>query len=120
MIKTRYADIPPYVTKDGSLIRELMHPLVQGNQMQSLAEARVPVNATTALHRHNQSEELYYITHGEGEMTLGTEKFGVQVGDTICIPPGTAHCIRNTGTEALRILCCSSPPYAHDDTELLP
>ena len=25
-MKTRYADIPAYVTKDGSVIRELLHP----------------------------------------------------------------------------------------------
>jgi mannose-6-phosphate isomerase-like protein (cupin superfamily) len=43
----------------------------------------------------------------------------VQVGDTVCIPPGTPHCVENTGTEPLRILCACAPPYAHDDTELL-
>ncbi len=32
MIKTRYTEIAPYVTKDGSLIRELMHPQVHGNR----------------------------------------------------------------------------------------
>jgi hypothetical protein len=31
MTLTRYADIPAYVTKDGSLIRELMHPALHGN-----------------------------------------------------------------------------------------
>jgi len=40
-------------------------------------------------------------------------------GDTICIPPGTPHCIENTGIEALHLLCCCAPAYAHDDTELL-
>lgn len=119
MIKTRYADIPAYVTKDGSLIRELMHPQVHGNRAQSLAEAIVPVDAATVLHRHARSEELYCITQGTGEMTLGTETFPVAVGDTICIPPGTPHRIRNTGRDALHLLCCSSPPYAHDDTDLL-
>ena len=34
-----YRDIEPYVTKDGSEIRELMHPAVHGNEKQSLAEA---------------------------------------------------------------------------------
>ena len=47
------------------------------------------------------------------------EQFDVIVGDTICIPPGTPHCIKNIGTEALHILCMCSPPYNHDDTELL-
>ena len=41
-MKTRYADIPAYVTKDGSVIRELLHPDHHGNRQQSLAEATVP------------------------------------------------------------------------------
>ncbi|MHB8745903.1 MAG: cupin domain-containing protein, partial [Gammaproteobacteria bacterium] len=70
-------------------------------------------------HLHIRSEELYHITAGQGLMTLGAEQFAVAVGDTVCIPPGTAHCIRNTGAQALRILCCCAPPYAHDDTVLV-
>ena len=52
-------------------------------------------------------------------MTLGQEEFEVTTGDTICIPPGTPHCIENTGGQALVILCSCAPAYAHDDTELL-
>jgi mannose-6-phosphate isomerase-like protein (cupin superfamily) len=37
----------------------------------------------------------------------------------VLIPPGTAHCVENTGTEPLVILCACSPPYAHEDTELI-
>jgi mannose-6-phosphate isomerase-like protein (cupin superfamily) len=83
-----YAAVTPYVTKDGSVIRELMHPAVQGNQKQSLAEARVPAGQRTLLHRHRVTEELYYITHGQGLMRLGDAEFNVAAGDTICIPPG--------------------------------
>lgn len=116
---TRFADVPAYVTKDGSEIRELMHPAVHGNRLQSLAEARIPVGGTTLLHRHLITEELYHVTAGDGLMTLGEASFAVTRGDTILIPPGTAHCIANAGGEALCILCCCSPPYSHDDTELL-
>jgi len=114
-----YATVPPYRTKDGSEIRELMHPTVHGNQAQSLAEATVPAGARTLLHRHRLSEELYHITAGQGRMTLGDECFPVAVGDTVCIPPGTPHCIEALGDGPLRLLCCCAPAYAHDDTELL-
>lgn len=117
---TRYADIAPYPTKDGSEIRELMHPTRHNNQQQSLAEARVAPGETTRLHRHQHTEELYHVTAGQGQMTLGDGNFSVQVGDTICILPGTPHCIGNTGTETLVILCCCAPAYRHEDTELLP
>ena len=118
-MKTRYADILPCTTKDGSEIREFMHPTLHLNHNQSLAEAMVAPGQTTALHRHHQSEELYHISAGHGSMALGNEHFEVGPGDTVCIPPGTSHSITNTGAEVLRILCCCAPPYSHDDTELL-
>jgi mannose-6-phosphate isomerase-like protein (cupin superfamily) len=118
-MRTRYTDVPAYVTKDGSIIRELMHPAVHGNRLQSLAEATVEGGSRTQLHRHALTEELYHVTAGTGIMTLGDATLQVGAGDTVLIPPGTPHCIEATGTEPLRILCCCSPPYSHEDTELL-
>ena len=116
---TTYDTIQPYITKDGSEVRELMHPSVQGNRNQSFAEATVLPGARTALHRHKLTEEIYHITNGAGMMTLGAQQFAVAVGDTVCIAPGTPHCIENTGDAPLKILCACSPAYAHDDTELI-
>jgi mannose-6-phosphate isomerase-like protein (cupin superfamily) len=119
MTQTRYADVPAYITKDGSEIRELMHPSLHGNRLQSVAEATVPPGAPMQLHRHAVTEELYHISSGRGLMTLGDTCFTVGVGDTVLIAPGMPHSIEATGAEPLRILCCCSPPYSHEDTELL-
>lgn len=116
---SHYSDIKSWLTKDGSRIRELMHPNEHGNRLQSLAEATLPAGAKTKLHRHQKSEELYHITAGEGWMTLGDNQFRIITGDTICIEPGTPHCIENRGQGDLTILCCCTPAYDHDDTELL-
>jgi mannose-6-phosphate isomerase-like protein (cupin superfamily) len=116
---SRYRIIQPYRTKDGSEIRELMHPRVHRNRNQSLAEATIAPGTTTVLHRHHETEEIYHVTEGEGTLTLGERIFSITRGDTICIPPGTAHRVENTGGKPLRILCCCSPAYAHEDTELL-
>ena len=116
---TRLSAIDAFVTKDGSLIRELMHPARHACRAQSLAEATVLPGTITALHRHRLTEELYHIVAGSGMMTLGDAEFAVSAGDTVCIRPGTAHRIRNTGKDALRILCCCTPAYSHDDTDLL-
>lgn len=118
-MKSRYDEIPAYTTKDGSEIRELIHPAHHGNHRQSLAEATIPVGTTTLLHRHHQSEELYHVTAGHGTMTLGDARFPIAPGDTVCIPPATAHRVENDGDQPLTILCCCAPAYAHDDTELL-
>ena len=118
-MKTRLADLSAYITKDGSAVRELMHPDPHGNRAQSLAEAVVPAGTRTLLHRHLTSEELYHTTSGEGLLTLGDERIEVSPGDTALIPPGTPHCIEATGTQPLKILCCCSPAYRHGDTEIL-
>lgn len=118
-MKTIYPDVEPYVTKDGSQIRELMHPAAHGNRAQSLAEATVPPGAQTLLHRHRVTEELYHVTAGVGLMTLGEATFELRAGETVAILPGTPHRIRNVGDVPLRILCCCSPAYSQEDTELL-
>ena len=117
-MKTEYKKIEPFTTKDGSLVRELMHPRVHGNSQQSLAEAIVPVGSETLMHKHLVSEEIYHVTEGVGEMTLGQAQFTIRRGDTVCILPGMAHSVKNTGTIPLRILCCCSPAYSNEDTEL--
>lgn len=118
-VHSRYREVASYLTKDGSTIRELLHPAHHGNRQQSLAEARIPPGAATLLHRHQQSEELYHVTAGSGMMTLGDECFDVEEGDSVVIAPGVAHRVENSGTIELVILCCCSPPYSHDDTTLL-
>ncbi len=120
-VRTVYDEIEPFRTKDGSLIRELLHPAVHGTGGTggvSLAEATVLPGAETLLHRHRRTDEIYHFTEGTGMMVLGEESFAVKQGDTVFIPSAMPHKIRNTGTVVLKILCCCSPPYSHEDTEL--
>jgi len=116
---SHYAEVEPFVTKDGSVIRELMHPFHHTSQLQSLAEARLSAGQKTLLHRHLKTEELYFITHGKGLMTVDGQRFEVQADDTVCISPGQAHCIENMTAEELALLCCCSPAYSHEDTEII-
>lgn len=117
--RTHYDEIRPFITKDGAEIRELMHPHRHGGGRQSLAEARVAPGQSTAMHRHLQSEEIYHVTAGTGRMRLGTEVFAIGPGDTVRIAPGIEHCLENTGSAALCVLCVCTPPYDHDDTALV-
>lgn len=116
---THYKKIPAFITKDGSEIRELMHPAEHGNVNQSLAEATVAPGEETAQHKHITTEEIYHITQGKGMMRLGDKLFEVNVGDSICIAPGTIHNIKNIGEVPLTILCSCSPPYHDNDTVLI-
>lgn len=119
MRRTHIENVAPYITKDGSSIRELMHPRLHGVRNQSLAEARVPAGGETMAHRHDITEELYHFLQGHGRMRLGDEVLEVGPGDTVCIPPGVSHSLRNEGQEELVLLCCCAPAYSHDDTVLV-
>lgn len=118
-MKTRIADVGAYRTKDGSEIRELIHPAQQPAKKQSLAQALVHPGQRTWLHRHRVTEEIYHVTSGSGTMRLGDACFPLAAGDSVLIPPGTPHCVEAGGDGPLVILCCCSPAYAHADTELL-
>jgi mannose-6-phosphate isomerase-like protein (cupin superfamily) len=115
----RLEEREPFITADGSTIRELAG-VPSGNSVnQSLAEATVPVGGETFEHFHRAAEEIYHFTGGAGRMRLGGQEADVRAGDTIVIAPGVPHKLWNTGDEPLVLLCCCSPPYSHEDTVLL-
>jgi mannose-6-phosphate isomerase-like protein (cupin superfamily) len=97
-------NLAPFITKDGSEIRELLAHRNSVICHQGLAEARIPVGAGTQEHYHVQTEEIYYITHGTGRIRIAGETRDVKPGDAIAIPPGSKHKLWNTGTEPLRLL----------------
>src|SRR5450432_524064 len=109
-------EVSPFITKDGSEIRELLAHRNSAIRNQSLAEARLPVGASTQEHFHPLAEEIYYLTHGTGKIRIEGETREVRAGDAIAIPPGQKHKLWNTGTETLRLLCCCAPAYEHGDT----
>jgi mannose-6-phosphate isomerase-like protein (cupin superfamily) len=106
----------PFVTVDGSTIRELCGLPTGGTALQSLAEATLQPGQATERHYHGASEEVYFVLEGEGEMELDGGRAAICPGDAVPIPPGARHQIRNTGATPLRFLCCCAPPYRHEDT----
>ena len=107
---------PPFITKDGSEIRELLAYRNSAIRNQSLAEARLPAGASTQEHYHAKTEEIYFITAGRGRMRIEGELSEVKAGDAVAIPPGRKHKLWNTGDGPLTLLCCCAPCYEHSDT----
>jgi mannose-6-phosphate isomerase-like protein (cupin superfamily) len=106
----------PFTTKDGSTIRSLLDLGTAPVRNQSLAEATVAAGASTERHCHRESEEIYYVVEGQGELELDGERAAVGPGDAVLIPPGAWHQVRASETGPLRFLCCCAPPYRHEDT----
>jgi mannose-6-phosphate isomerase-like protein (cupin superfamily) len=106
----------PFITADGSTIRSLLDRTNAPVAKHSLAEATLEPGQATRRHYHRESEEIYYLIEGEGEMEIDGERRRVAAGDAVLIPPGARHSIRNVAAEPLRLLCSCAPPYRHEDT----
>jgi mannose-6-phosphate isomerase-like protein (cupin superfamily) len=115
---SRRDELPAYVTRDGSEIREWVAPGTPGRR-QSLAEATVPAGSSTLAHFHRASEEVYLVTSGSGRMLLGEEERPISVGDCVVIPPGRVHRLWADAAEPLVVVCSCVPPYSHEDTVLV-
>jgi mannose-6-phosphate isomerase-like protein (cupin superfamily) len=111
-----YAQIKPFVTLDGSEIREWAGRVAALAQNQSLAEATIPVGGATTEHYHRLSEELYLVSAGQGRLIIDGEERIISKGDCALIPPGARHKVFSVGVEPLRLICACSPAYSHDDT----
>jgi mannose-6-phosphate isomerase-like protein (cupin superfamily) len=108
----------PFTTLDGSMIRVLFDAALGGAAKQSLAEATLAPGRATQRHYHAQTEEIYVLLEGEGEMEVDGDRRRVRPGDAVLIPPGARHEIRAAGSSGLRFLCCCAPPYRDEDTFL--
>ena len=59
---------------------------------------------------HDQeSEEVYFVIEGRGEMCLGEERMTVKAGQAIEIPPGVFHQLTNVGDEPLHMIYVYGP-----------
>ncbi len=56
-----------------------------------------------------QSEEVYFVLSGTGEMCLGAELREIHSGQAVFIPPGEFHQITNIGDEPLEMIYCYGP-----------
>jgi len=108
----------PFVSKDGSIIREVAGAVSLPSAHQSLAEATLAPGGETDEHYHVLAEELYFFTAGGGRLRVGDDEREVHAGHCVVIPPGAPHKLWNTGSEPLVLLCCCAPAYSHDDTIL--
>jgi mannose-6-phosphate isomerase-like protein (cupin superfamily) len=116
----RHADLEPFVTADGSVIREWAGPGRGADaRHQSLAEATLAPGGATIAHYHVRAEELYLFAAGRGRLRLGDAELDVRPGDCVAIPPGTVHKLWNTGEDDLVLVCACSPAYSHEDTVLV-
>ncbi|MFN0077910.1 MAG: cupin domain-containing protein [Prosthecobacter sp.] len=94
---------------------ETCSPVMSALTQLGFAFVEIDAGAESPAHYHRRMEEIYFITEGAGQMTIGDEAVEVGPGDTINIPPGAVHKIANPGTSPLRFACATWPPYDPED-----
>ncbi|MAT88592.1 MAG: cupin [Aestuariivita sp.] len=84
--------------------RFLIDASKQKSEGLSMGCLRLPVGETLPLHNHKE-QEIYYILQGKGEILISnTATRPVVEGDSVYIPTGSPHGIKNTGDNDLMFL----------------
>ena len=62
-----------------------------------------PTGSTTG-HSHSDTEEVYYVVSGEGEMEVGGDRYPIKAGDALYVPPGEFHTTYQSGNLPLVVV----------------
>jgi mannose-6-phosphate isomerase-like protein (cupin superfamily) len=108
---------PDLLAPDGSEIR-----LLAQTRAGSSCHCSLPPGAISKAVKHQTVEEIWYFVGGLGEIW---RKFGdheeilaVKEGVSLTIPVGTEFQFRNLGSDPLRFLCFTMPPWPGADEAL--
>ena len=72
------------------------------------------------LHKHPDTEQIFYVLEGEGELRIGpeaAEHYRIKPGDIVRIPPDTHHMISNDGSTPVRYVSIDAFPGGRPTAE---
>ena len=69
-------------------------------KLQGFARHALQGRKTSDYHKHEALEQVYYVLSGSGEVLFDNERFPVQEGDAIYLPPGIHHQMFNDMNQA--------------------
>lgn len=90
----------------GSVIRDNQQYVLTDNTFLSnlvLSHTELKVGQATNGHKHDNEEEVYFFTSGEGEITIDAMTYKIVPGDVVQIRAGEFHKVSNIdGVKPLR------------------
>lgn len=104
-----------YVAPDLAVAKEFMSPRVSGLENLSIAEITIPPGVKVKQHYHIESEEVYHVVKGSGQMHLDGETSPIEVGESVAIKPRQWHSITNESDTPLVMIVTCSPPWNAED-----
>lgn len=67
------------------------------------------------LHKHQNHSEHVVVIAGTGIMRLSDKTFNIKTGDVIFIPKNTAHAVKTTSKEPLKVMSIQAPNFDGTD-----
>jgi mannose-6-phosphate isomerase-like protein (cupin superfamily) len=80
----------------------------------TVIEEEMPPGTSEWLHFHSWAQQLFYILGGEARIDIGGESVGLKPFQSVHVPPGRPHRIRNVSTKTLKFLVISEPDSHRD------
>ena len=87
--------------------------LLDSDQLSVIQEC-VPPGLGETPHLHQSAHQFFYLLAGEAELEIAGDRFKLEAGQGIHVPPGTVHRFHNPTEQPVSFLVVSSP-HAHAD-----
>jgi mannose-6-phosphate isomerase-like protein (cupin superfamily) len=105
---------------DNAVARQIVSPSNSRAKKISMADIIIPAGVEVKRHHHPVAEEIYYITAGEGIMTINGASRRVGKGDAIVIEPGDVHKFLNDTKADVHMIVTSTPAWTPDSIIMNP
>ena len=66
-------------------------------------------------HKHEHHSETIYVLEGKGTMVVGKDTFEIKEGDFFNIPMNTAHSLKVTSKEVVKVISVQAPIFDGSD-----
>ena len=70
-------------------------------------------------HVHVNHTEQVIVLEGEGEMTIGNKKMTIKKGDILFIPKNTAHSLKVTSKDPVKVISIQAPNFDGKDRVMI-
>lgn len=106
-VKANYCDLEEQVIKahdgEGFIKWARIIDSYKLSSINFIDKAIVPPGSSIGIHFHNDSEEIYFILSGNGEMTIGEKKIPIKPFDII-VNRASSHSLINNSNNNIEIL----------------
>jgi mannose-6-phosphate isomerase-like protein (cupin superfamily) len=80
----------------------------------SVIQERMPAGTSEEMHYHERSQQLFFILSGTANMEINGAEYTIHSNQSMHIPKGVRHKIKNTSNQDLHFLVISEPK-SHGD-----